>query len=170
MWYVIKIFIGEMALYIYARLFGYYKHLDVLPAYNWFKILEGDYSYLYKRRIKKVPEVFKSFAAELFWQMEKVEMGYFDDMLKLAYLKSLWMTEKRPQFLNQARSLQHRIVQSGSKESKPARLNDMLNYIEETFSQEGQIDPKKISTSRFYSLYNRAVEKNEREIDRLNKK
>jgi hypothetical protein len=158
MWIVIKIFTREMALYFYARLFGYYKHLDTLPAYNWFKIMDGDYTYLYKRRINKTPEVFKDFASELFWQMEKVEMGYFDDTLKLAYLKSLWVTTKRPQFLNQARSLEHKIKQSNSKESKPQNLNDMLNYIEETFNQVGQIDPKKISTSRFYALFNRAIE------------
>ena len=169
MWYVIKIFTHEMALYFYARLFGYYKHLDVLPVYNWFKIMGGDYTYLYKRRIKKVPEIFKEFASELFWQMEKVEMGYFDDVLKLAYLKSLWVTEKKPQFLNQARALEYRINESNKKKSEPAKLNDMLNFIEETFHQEGQIDPKKISTSRFYSLYNRAIEKIKKDNAKIQK-
>jgi len=170
MWYVIKLFVREMSLLGYAKLFGYYNHIDILPIYNWFKLLEGDYTYLYKRRIVQTPHLFQDLYGILFFQMEKIEMGYFENIHKLAYLKSLYATTKKPQYLNQARSLEHRIKTAQKKDNKNPRLNDMLNYIEETFSNVGQLDPMKTSTSRFYSIYNRAVEKNKKDANRLNKK
>ena len=170
MWYAIKLFVREMYLLGYAKLFGYYNHIDILPIYNWFKLLEGDYTYLYKKRIAQTPHLFQDLYRMLFFQMEKVEMGYFENVHRLAYLKSLYVTTKKPQFLNQARSLEHRMKEQNKKGGSKPKLNDMLNYIEKTFSKEGTLDPKKISTSRFYSLYHMAIEKNRKDANRLNKK
>ena len=170
MWYVIKLFVREMSLFFYAWLFGYYKHIDTLPIYNWFKLLDGDYTYLYKKRIAQTPYLFQDLYGQLFFQMEKVEMGYFENVHKLAYLKSLYVTTKNPQFLNQARSLEHRMIEENKNDNKKPKLNDMLNYIEETFSNIGQVNPMTTSTSRFYALYNRAIDKNRKEANRLNKK
>ena len=169
MWFALRIFLKEMFLLGYAKLFGYFNHIDNLPIYNWFKLYEGDYTYLYKRRISQTPHLFKDVYANLFFQLEKVDMRHFEDVHKLAYLRSLYATTKRPQFLNQANSLESTLKKK-DKKSKPLKLNDMLNYIEETFSNVGQIDPKKTSTSRFFSLYHRAIDKNKKESKHLNKK
>lgn len=147
----------ELFLIIYAKVFGYYKNIDKLPIYNWNKLANGDYSYIYKRRIKGTPRFFKRLHLELFYQFEKVEMSGFDDILKLAYLRSLYVTTGQSRFLNKANFLEAKI--NSKPEGKPPKLNDMLNVIEETFKSIGQIDIYKMSTSRFYSLYYRAIEK-----------
>jgi hypothetical protein len=152
-----KAALREIFLITYAKVIGYYKHIDYLPIYNWDKLSNGEFNYLYKFRIKATPRFFKRWYVELFYQFEKIEMSGFEDMLKLAYLKSLYVTTKQAKYLNMARSLEKRI--KSKPKTKPQKLNDMVNFVEETFSSIGSINVHKMSTSRFYSLYYRAIKK-----------
>lgn len=159
----------EIFLILYAKIFGYYKSVDKLPIYNWIQSLKGDYKYLYKRRIKSTPRFFERWHMQLFFQLEKVDMGYFNDLLKLKYLQSLYVTTKNIKYYNMANF--HKAAMDDKKKkrnqlkSKSESLNDMVTLIEETMQGIGQIDVYKISTSRFYSLYYRAIEKR-KEINR----
>jgi hypothetical protein len=148
----------ELFLITYAKLTGYYKHIDKLPIYNWFKLVDGEYNYLFKRRIKNHPRFFKRLYMELFFQLEKVDMTYFEEIHKLYYLRSLYVTTKKPQYLNQANFLEASMQKR--KSSKPLKLNDILSYIEDTLKSVGQIDVHKMSTSYFFHLYYRAIDKN----------
>ncbi len=147
----------EFSLITYAKIAGYYKHIDYLPIYNWDKLSNGEFNYLYKFKIKPTPRFFKRWYVELFYQFEKIEMSGFEDMLKLAYLKSLYVTTKQAKYLNMARSLEKRI--KDKPKSKPQKLNDMVNFIEESGVIRYEINVHKMSTSRFYSLYYRAIKK-----------
>ena len=53
-------------------------------------------------------------------------------------------------------------TKSKKQERKGVRLNDFIDYIEITFERIGTIDPEKISASRAFSLYHKAIEKNKR--------
>lgn len=147
----------EIFLITYAKMFGYYKNIDILPVYNWFKLMEGQYKYLYKKQIKQTPKFFVRLYSELFFQFDVVEMRSFDDILKLAYLFSLYETTENPKFLNQANSLKYQMT--NRKKTEPMKLNEMINRIEEQFDSIGKIDVHKMSTSRFFSLYYKAINK-----------
>lgn len=148
----------EILLVTYAKIFGYYKSVHKLPIHNWDEALKGDYSYLYKRRIKNTPRFFERLQMHLFFQLEKVNMDYFNDILKLKYLQSLHITTKNAKYLNQANSLKA-AMKKKKKPVKTETLNGMVTIIEEMFNDIGKINIFKISTSRFYSLYYRAIEK-----------
>lgn len=153
----LKAALSEVFLITYAKVFGYFKHIDKLSIYNWDKAAKGDFTYLYKHRIKSVPRFFKRWFMELFYQLKKVKMDGFVDTLNLAYLKSIYVTSGNPLYLNKARSLEAKIANEEKVEAHD--LDDMINLIEETFKSIGSIDVHKMSTMRFYSLYHRAIEK-----------
>lgn len=156
-----KAFFRELKLMLYARKVGYYTHIDFLPIYNWFEILKGNYEFLYKKQGKKeCPDFFKELPLEMFFQFEKVEMHYFEQVQKLEYLRALYALTKKPDYLNQSRSLAKQLENESKINQKTPSLNEILNYIEETFKNIGAIDIHKMSTSRFFALYHRAIEKN----------
>ena len=155
--FAFKIFVRELLLMAYAKVFGYYKRLDKLPVFNWFEILQGRYQYIYKKPIKHSPAIFGKVYMDLFYQFEKVDMTYFKDIHKLAYLRSLHATTKQSRFLNQANFLEAKIKKE--KKGELPKLNDMINLIEEETNSIGSIDKYKMDTARFYSLYHRTVEK-----------
>lgn len=162
MGFAIRLFFRELFYLLYAKIFGYYKSIDYLPIYNWFKLIEGDYSYLYMRRIKNYPYSFADLYGEMFFQLEKVDITRFEKMHKVAYLRSLYATTKRIQYYNSANFLEAEILaeKKKGKAQKGSSLNDMLNFIEQVLSMLGQIKVHDMSTSRFFSLYNLAVDKN----------
>jgi len=156
-YYGLKAAFSEIFLITYAKTFGYYKHIDMLPIYNWDKAAKGDFTYLYKHRIKRTPRFFKRWFLELFYQLKKVKMDGFVDTLNLEYLESIYVTSGNPLYLNKARSLRAKMEKEEKVEAQ--ELDDMINLIEETFRSIGTIDVHKMSTMRFYSLYHRAIEK-----------
>jgi len=149
-----------MSLIIYAKLFGYYKSIDTIPIYNWFEVTKGNYVYLYKRRINIHPEYFKLIYNDLFFQLEHIDTSYFEKIHKIAYLRALYVLTKKPQHLNNSNFLMAELNNKKEVINKPAKLNELVNYIEETFKNIGSIDVHKMSTSRFFSLYYRAIDKN----------
>jgi len=158
--YAFKIFIREMSLIIYAKIFGYYKSIDVIPIYNWFKLTEGEFAYLYKRRINMHPEYFKLVYNDMFFQLERIDTNYFEKIHKVAYLRAWYVLTKKPQYLNSSNFLMAEINKAKEVKRKPIKLNELVTYIEETFKNVGTIDVHKMSASRFFSLYYRAIDKN----------
>ena len=158
--FAFKIFVRELLLMAYAKIFGYYKRLDKLPVYNWFELLKGRYQFIYKRPIKSYPAIFGNVYMELFYQFEKIDTTYFEEIHKLAYLRSLYATTGQLRFLNQANFLEAKIEKNNKIEkAELPNLNKMINLIEEEMNSIGSIDKYKMDTARFYSLYHRAVEK-----------
>jgi len=159
--YFFKILFNQLRLSFIAKRIGYYTHIDYLPIYNWFQILKGNYEYLYiKKHINTYPEFFKQIPLEMLFQFEKLDMEYFEDILKLEYLKALYMYYKKPEYLNKFRSHEYKLNIKKETNTKQPTLNEMIVYIEEAFKNIGSIDVHKMSTSTFFAYYNRAIEKN----------
>lgn len=153
-------FIKEILLTLYAGIIGYYKHIDDISMYNWHHIEQGDLTYLYKRfKIKRTPEIFKTVFQEMFYQFEKIDPTYFRRMHKLAYLKSLYLTTNQIRFLNDANTLEYNMLKEEPKKRNKQTLNEKINFMEAVFNSPGQINPKKLSASRFYALLDLAIQK-----------
>jgi len=161
--YFLRAFFRELKLMYLAKKKGYYTHIDFLPVWNWFEISKGNLEYLYKKDpVKFYPEYFKKIPLEMLFQFEYLDTTYFQKMQQLAYLRALYATTKRFDYLNKANSLEHEIKKESSIENKKATLNEMCVFIEEAFKNIGAIDVQKMSTSKFFALYYRAIEKNKK--------
>lgn len=161
--YFFKVLIAELKAIVKAKRIGYYTSIDDIPIYNWNKIENGEYKYLFKSSAKrdflKVPEFFPSIISEMFYQFEKVNMTMIEKRHTLAYLRSLFVTTGRVDFLNKSRHLEAEIkrLEKESSKVKKSTLNERINLIESTFHSIGNIDVKKMSASRFYSLLHLAI-------------
>lgn len=155
-----------------ARKIGYYTSIEDIPIYSWDKIENGEYKFLFKSDIKrdflKIPEFFPKIIEEMFFQFEKVNMTLIEKRHKLSYLRNLFVSTGRVDFLNKSRHLQAEIEQLEKEhlKAKKTTLNEKVNLVETSFSSIGSIDVKKMSASRFYSLFHLAIKK----IDANNKK
>jgi hypothetical protein len=163
--YFFKILFGELIKIYHAKILGYYTSVDKISIYRWDKIENGEYQYLFKKKIGKVPEYFKLIITDMFYQFDNVNMSMINKQLNLAYLRSLYVTTKRSDFLNKARSLEAEILKELDIKIKGLPLNKQINFVETIFNSIGSIDKHKMDASRFKSLLNAAVEK----LDQLNK-
>jgi hypothetical protein len=161
--YFFRILFTELKILLKAKKIGYYTSIEDIPIFNWDKIENGKYKYLFKSSIKRdylqVPKFFSNIISEMFYQFEKVNMTMIEKRHKLAYLTNLYVTTKRVDFLNKSRHLKAEIDRLEKEQSKQNRstLNEKVNLIETTFSSIGSIDVKKMSASRFYSLLYLAI-------------
>lgn len=156
----LKIFFKELFISLFAKISGYYNSIDDISAYNWHFVEQGELQYLYKRiKIKKTPAIFKEVVKEMFYQFEKIDPTYFRKLHKLAYLKSLYLTTQNIRYLNDANTLEYNILHDEPKKKAKHTLNEKINFIETVFNSIGQINPKKLSASRFYSMLDLAIQK-----------
>ena len=159
MMYFLKGLVDELIKVFQANILGYYKSIDKIPIYNWDKVTNGEYKYLFKRRIGIVPEYFKTIVSDMFFQLEKVNMDHIRERLDVTYVRSLYVTTKDIQYYNKANFMQKALDKKLSKKVKRGTLNDQVNLIETTFNSIGSIDVHKVNAQRFYSMFNLAVKK-----------
>jgi hypothetical protein len=144
-----------------AKKLGYYTSIADIPMYNWDKIEQGEFKYLFKKGSGVIPEYFPSIIQDMFFQFEKINIDSIEKKHKLAYLKNLYVTTKRTDFLNKHNHLKAEIEKEEKREIKKTTLNEKVNYIESVFNSIGNIDVKKMSAGRFYSLLDLAIKKAE---------
>lgn len=142
----------------YAKRKGYYKHIDYLPIYNWFKLSEN-LGYLHKKYNKEYPIFFKRIYEAMFYQFETIDNSKLRQFAELKYLKSLYATTKNVRYLNIHNTKEAAFIAKQKKEMKKQSLNDLVTFVEEHNKAIGSIDVFKMSTSRFFNLYNRTIEK-----------
>ena len=142
----------------------YYKRLDKISLARWFEILDGEYIKLYKIRLtKRIPLFFFETIFDMTFQSDNVDLTEINKQAELAILYSMAARTENKSLLFQADSMAKDIeIKNKKKEKKGVKLNDFIDYIEITFERIGTIDPEKISASRAFSLYHKAIEKNKR--------
>lgn len=157
--YFFRVLMINIIINYQAEILGYYNTIEEIPIYNWAKIEEGKYEYLFKGKKGKVPEFFPKIITDMFFQFETINMEMIEKKHRLAYLKNLYLTTKRVDYLMKYRHLEAQIKQQESKKQNKSTLNEKINFIETVFSSIGSIDVHQMSASRFYSLYNAAIKK-----------
>ena len=159
--YFLKIFFGELIKIYHAKILGYYTSIDKIPIYNWDKVVGGEYKYLFKKRIGKVPSYFNQIVETMFYQLELVNMDSINERLNIAYVRSLYVTTKNKKYFNQANFMQAALDKKLEKNHKKSTLNEQINFIETTFNSLGAIDKHKMDAQSFYSKLNLAIKRNE---------
>jgi hypothetical protein len=161
--FFLKILFTHIKINRKAEKLGYYTSIDDIPIYNWDKIENGKFEYLFKDKKGEVPEYFKQVISDMFFQFDKINMTLIEKKHKLAYLRSLVLTSsnrnQQVRYLNMSNHLDAEIKELESKSIKKSTLNEKINYIETVFYSINSIDPKKTSASRFYSLFNLAIDR-----------
>ena len=147
---------------IIKRLPVYYNNLEKISLRKWFDIIEGNYIELYKIKLTKhVPSFFLEIIMDMTFKSDNVDLTELKKQADLAILYSMAARMDNKSILFQADSMSKDMEKKDKKnESKEVKLNDFIDYIEITFEQIGTIDPDKISASRAFSLYHKAVQRN----------
>ena len=144
-----------------AKKYGYYTNINELPIFNWFQLDKGNFEYLHKnKKIKTYPIFFKRIYESMMYQFENLDNTNLRKIAELAYLKSLHQTTKEVRFLN-LHNTKEAELKKKIKIKKDYKINEIITFIEEVFENIGTIDVYKMSTARFFSLYNRAIKKAE---------
>ena len=135
----------------------HYNRLDELPIYNYFRCLDGEYSYLFKKNTtKKAPEKFKEIFESMYFQFEKLELSVLRKRAKIIEIEADVLSgKKQKHFLNKVTQLQSEIAFSMNN-GKSLTLNDMLKTIR--YTSKVDFDPKTTSTSLAFSYYHDAIE------------
>ena len=155
--FFIKTLFAQIDINKKAGKLGYYTSIEDIPIFNWDKIEGGKYEFLFKDKQGEIPEFFQNIISDMFFQFEKINMGMIEKRHKLAYLRNLYATTNRVDFLNKARHLESEIQIEENQPIKKSTLNEKVNYIESVFNSIGSIKVKEMSASRFYSLLNLAM-------------
>lgn len=141
----------------------YYTSINRLPIYYWFELQKGDYSILYKVKfIKHIPYFFYNISMDMLFEFDNLDLTLLRKKADLAVLNSIATRTNDKSIKFQADVLKKEIERKISQTGKDISLNEFIDYIEMTFNNIGQLDVYKLSTSRAFSLYNKAIERNKR--------
>jgi len=161
---IIKAIFYKVVDFIIRLLPIYYTNVNRISLYNWFKVLEKDLSYLYKLRIfKRVPRFFYKISYDMMFQFDNIDTTYIQKQANIALLRSLAARNNDKSIQFQADVMANELKQKFEKNTKKdSSLNSFIDYIELTFESIGMINPYKMSASRAFSLYHKAIDKNKR--------
>jgi hypothetical protein len=132
-----------------------------LCIHDWFELQKNDYSVLYKVKFTKyIPYFFPEIALNMMFEFDSMDLSLLRKRANLAVLNSIAARTGSKTTKFQADVLKKEIEKTLSKEKKDISLNEFINYIEMTFNNIGQLDVYKLSTSRAFSLYHKAIQRN----------
>jgi hypothetical protein len=143
---------------------NYYDHVEDIPVYNFFKVAKGEYQYLYKDSKdydKPYPEeLFKIVFNRMYFQFKKLDNTYLRQKAQLEVYWSKWIVEKNYRWKNEFNTLKNKLEKEVKKELD---IDDFTDYIERTFDQPvGSLDIYKVSVSKAFNNYHRAIEHNKK--------
>jgi hypothetical protein len=98
----------------------------------------------------------------MFYSIDELDLTILRLKKDAVVLKSIATRTNDKSMLFQALQMEKEIKEMEKGSENSMNLNQFVNYIELTLECPGTIDPYKITASRAFSLYHRAVEKNER--------
>ena len=143
----------------------YYTSINYrpIPVAKWFKLMEGDYSALYRVKLfNRIPNFFYEIVADMYFQFDHLEMESLIAQRDLVLLKSIAARTNSTIIRFQANELENRLKKNKEKPKNDMKLNDFIDYIELTFESIGKLDPDTLGTGRAFSMYHKAVDKNKR--------
>jgi len=108
----------------------YYKSIEDLPIYNFFKLKKGEYQYLWKSEKdynKKYPKtLFSQVFFEMYFQFPKLDNTYLRDMSTLEDYRSKYVRTGLSRWKNEFNTLEAKIKKTEYKETT---LDEFTNHI-----------------------------------------
>ena len=155
--------IRELIFIWYVKKFRkFYTHIDYLPLFNFAEIMKGKFEYMYhKPENKRAPKIyFANLFAEMNFQFRNLDNSHLRDKADLADYYSKYVRTNNKRWLNEYNTLKKKI---NEKVKGKFNLDAFTDYIEHTFNfAPGSIDTKKISTSKAFSNYQKAIAHNKK--------
>ena len=142
----------------------YYTHISELPLYNFFKIKDGYFEYLwvnekdYDRPYSKY--LFMAIFQEMWYQFPNLDNRYLRDKATLTDYESKYIRTSSSRWKNEYNTLKAKLEKE-EENKQNLILDDFTDYIEHTFKYTiGSIDVKKISTLKAFNNYYKAIKQN----------
>lgn len=152
---------------------GYYEHIDKLPLRNFFKIKKGEYKYLW---IKDDDKPFNKYLFMGVFQQMHFQFNHLDNEYLRAKLLAAEYESKYVRSVNQQDKVrwinnwktQQKIVDNWKVSD--IEIDDFTDYIERAYGlAPGVIDIDKISTSKGFNNFHKAIEINKKRAEKTNK-
>ena len=147
----------------------YYTHISELPVYNFFKIKDGHFEYLwinekdYERPYSKY--LFMAIFQEMWYQFPNLDNRYLRDKVTLTDYESKYLRTCSARWKNEYNTLKAKIEEE-EKNHKNLLLDDFTDSIEHAFKHPvGSMDTKKVSTLKAFNNYYRALKQNKGHAD-----
>jgi hypothetical protein len=139
----------------------YYTTLEI-PLFNFFECWKGNLNYLYKTNVDKpYPKMLFSYTfQEMYYQFKYLDNSYLRKLALLADYKSKHVRTENARWLNSYNTLKKELENIKKTDHD---LDEFTDYIEHTFKYPpGSIDVHKISTSKAFSNFKKAVDYNKK--------
>ena len=143
----------------------YYKSFDTIKLRKWFQVQNGNLKALYKVHLfNRVPVFFLKIVMDMIYSMPVLDLTLLRKKADVAILNSIAQRTGNKSMKFQADIMIKEIQDKESKldTGKEMNLDEFIDYIELTFESIGMIDADKMTASRAFSLFHKAVEKNKR--------
>jgi hypothetical protein len=125
---------------------------------------KGEMKYLYKSdKFKYVPDFFYKIAQNMLYEFDFLDLEILRKKAKVAILKSraIRLNDKSIKFDSDILQKEIDNEERKLKDLKGFTIDEFIDYIELTFNNIGTQDPFKLTTSRAFSLFQKAKERNE---------
>lgn len=132
--------------------FDYYKDINEIPLWNWWKCKEGDLGYIWKVKQVYIPGFFKQVFAEMFFQLDWIDNDELRKTAQANYYQNLWLTTKDIKYKRKADTKFAELKELQDQKQKQTTLNDLLKLVQTGLKLSFQIDAQKISAGYFFSL------------------
>ncbi len=142
-----------------------------MPIENWFKLQDGKFEALYKIRLfKRIPAFFREIEYDMNFQFERINLEKILKLRDIVMMESLAARNNDKVKKFHAESMKKELINDLKKNDKGEKMtmNTMFNYIETTLNCFGTLHGK-MNTSRVFSLYNLASDRN-KELEKHHKR
>ena len=153
---------------------GYYEHIDELPLRNFFKIKKGEYKYLWIKDIEKPfnKYLFMGVFQQMHFQFNHLDNEYLREKALAAEYESKSIRAKtqadKVRWRNNYTTQQKKVDDWAVSDIE---IDDFTDYIERTYGlAPGAIDIDKISTSKGFNSFHKAIEVNKKRESNKRKK
>ena len=131
----------------------YYKDINEIPLYNYWKCMYGDYTYLWKKRKLDVPFFFERIFNDMTFQMDHIDLTAFRKKVDSKYFRNKYLTTGNIKYKRKAAEKQKQSEDIEKRNDKEQKLNDVIKVVQIALKLSFQIDPHKITAGYFLSLY-----------------
>lgn len=153
---------------------GFYLHIDELPLRNFFKIKKGEYQYLWIKDIEKPFNkfLFMGIFQQMHFQFNHLDNEYLRAKAAAAEYESKYIRAEKQsdkvRWLNNW-TTQQKVVDNWKVSDM--EIDDFTDYIEQAYgSAPGSIDIDKISTSKGFNSFHKAIEMVKKRAAKSNKR
>lgn len=131
----------------------YYKDLNEIPLFNWWKCSKGEYEYMWKEKQKWVPIFFPKVFNQMYYQLDYIDLDELRKLVKANLYDNRYLSTKNIKWKRKADTVRAEVELLMSNVTGGTKLNDMIKFVQRALNLSFYLDSTKISAGYFFNLY-----------------